>query len=70
MGKPITAGTPNYTGGTLQAQENILVHELAHLMAGINGAKGFKSDFGKPEAGRDNDALVDKNCGKLIWGLK
>ena len=40
--------------------------ELAHVLT----IEGFKSDFGDEQAGKDNDKLVDKNCGKRIKGLK
>jgi hypothetical protein len=65
-GQAWQVGVPKYVGGTLQAQATILIHELAHTI----GAKGFQSDTGNAQAGADNDALVNQNCGKLIAGLK
>jgi RHS repeat-associated protein len=67
-------GPRGYMGGTLQAQSFILIHELAHLMNESGGAQGFQHDAGTDAAaiaaGKSNDKLVDKNCGKLIGGLK
>jgi hypothetical protein len=57
-------GAKGYIGGTIQAQATILIHELAHVL----GAAGFQNDAGNSTAGHQNDALVDKNCGKLIGG--
>jgi RHS repeat-associated protein len=49
-------------GGSNQAQVAILIHEIAHFL----GAPGFKSDFGDPAAGRDNDNLLRQKCGRTI----
>jgi hypothetical protein len=68
--KTLTVGRRGYTGGTLQGKAAILIHELAHLQNANGGARGFKADAGDKQAGRDNDKLVDQNCGKLIGGLK
>ena len=67
--KTFTVGRRSYTGGTLKAQAAILVHELGHLMNAEGGAAGFQADAGSKNAGRANDKLVDKYCGKLIVGL-
>ena len=61
-----SVGPRSYQGGTLRAQAQILIHELAHIL----GAAGVKSDFNDAKAGRANDELVDKKCGKLIRSLK
>jgi RHS repeat-associated protein len=66
-GGTLTVGAGNWTGGTLQAQAAILIHELAHL----TGAAGFVSDTGGTPAQNAanvaaNDALVGKYCGFLI----
>jgi RHS repeat-associated protein len=62
-----TVGIPGYTGGSLQAQLTILIHELAHLESNAGtGASGFQPDAGNPSAGKSNDTLVNKNCGNLI----
>jgi RHS repeat-associated protein len=65
-GLTYTVGTQSYTGGTLQAQATILIHELAHVL----GVAGFLSDAGNAANGALNDQAVNKNCGKLIGGLK
>lgn len=59
-------GVKNYTGGTLEAQAAIIIHELAHILT----VAGFVPDVGSASAGRRNDELVEKNCGNLIRGLK
>jgi RHS repeat-associated protein len=69
-GENVTVGPNHYTGGSLQAQAAILIHEIAHIMNPDGGAPGFQKDFGNDKAGRSNDNLVNKNCGKLIGGLK
>lgn len=61
----VGSGFVQYTGGTLQAQIFILVHELAHEV----GAAGFQPDAGNPSAGASNNALVQKNCGSQIAGV-
>jgi RHS repeat-associated protein len=61
-----SVGVRGYAGGTLRAQATILIHELAHIL----GAQGFQDDFRDPAKSRANDALVDKNCGRLIGGLR
>ncbi len=61
-----TVGARAYKGNTLMAQAAILIHELAHIIS----ASGFQSDFGNAKAGSANDNLVNKNCGKLIEGLR
>jgi RHS repeat-associated protein len=43
-----------FSGGTLQAQASIVIHELAHIL----GAAGFKSDWGDSKAMQSNDKLV------------
>jgi hypothetical protein len=65
-GALLSVGARGYTGGTLKAQAAILIHELGHIL----DAAGFTPDFGDAKAGKLNDNLVDKNCGKLIGGLK
>lgn len=65
-GKRFFVGTLGYVGNTLRGDATILIHELAHTL----GAAGFQSDFGNDKAGAANDKLVDKNCGKLIGGLR
>ena len=55
---------------TLKAQAAILIHELGHLMTESGGAAKFQHDAGSKQAGRDNDKLVDDNCGRLIGSLK
>jgi len=68
--KTFTVGRHVYTGGTLKAQAAILIHELGHLMTESGGAAKFQHDAGSKQAGRDNDKLVDDNCGRLIGSLK
>lgn len=65
-GFTVGSGNTQYTGGTLQAQIFILVHELAHLV----GAAGFQSDAGNSSAVASNNALVQKNCGSQIAGVQ
>jgi hypothetical protein len=54
----------------IKAQAFILIHELGHLFSESGGANGFQWDAGNKDAGKSNDKLVEKNCGKLIGGLK
>lgn len=66
-----SVSSQGYTGGTLQAQAFILLHELAHEV----GAPGFKSNDAGPTREAvvnqaSNNALVDKNCGKAVKGLQ
>ena len=68
--KTFTVGPNDYKGGTLKAQAFILTHELGHMMKDFGGATGFQSDAGSKKAGRSNDKLVKKYCGKLIGSLK
>jgi hypothetical protein len=68
--KTFTVGRRAYTGGTLKGEAAILIHELGHLMNDAGGAAGFQPDAGNRKAGRANDKLVDKYCGKLIGGLR
>jgi RHS repeat-associated protein len=65
-GYTVGFGNTQYTGGTLQAQIFILVHELAHLV----GAAGFLSDAGSQDNVNSNNALVQQNCGKQIAGVQ
>jgi hypothetical protein len=65
-GGAFSVGPRGYAGGSIQAQAQILIHEIAHTL----GVAGFKSDFGNPAAVRENDASVDKHCGRLIRSLK
>jgi len=62
----VGSGFVQYTGGTLQAQVFILVHELAHMV----GANGFQPDAGDQGAVNANNKLVQQNCGKQIAGVK
>ena len=61
----VGSGRTQYTGGSLQAQIFILVHELAHEV----GAAGFGPDLNNQGAEDTNNALVQKNCGKQIAGV-
>jgi hypothetical protein len=61
----VGSGFVQYTGGSLQAQIFILVHELAHEV----GAAGFMPDAGNQSATNSNNALVQKNCGSQIAGV-
>jgi RHS repeat-associated protein len=54
-----------YTGGTGQAQVEILLHELGHAL----GATGFQNDYSNPGAGKSNDNLINQNCSKTIQSL-
>jgi RHS repeat-associated protein len=58
-------GSTQYTGGTLQAQLFILVHELAHEV----GAAGFLPDAGNQANVNSNNALVQQHCGAQIAGV-
>jgi hypothetical protein len=61
----VGSGNTQYTGGTVQAQAFILLHELAHEV----GAAGFLPDAGIPKNEASNNALVQRNCGKEIAAL-
>ena len=61
----VGSGFIQYTGGTLQAQIFILIHELAHEV----GAAGFLPDAGNQANVNSNNALVQKNCGSQIAGV-
>jgi hypothetical protein len=65
-GLAFTVGTRNYAGGSLQAQTEILIHELGHELPIV----GFQNDNNIPKAGKANDALVDQNCRALIEGIQ
>jgi len=54
------------TGGTAKAQTFIILHELAHALS----ASGFKNDLNNPQAGKENDNAIDKNCGKTFGNMK
>ena len=62
----VGSGGTWYTGGTLQAQAFILIHEIAHNV----GATGFQPDNGNPAAEKSNNLLVQQNCGSAIKGLQ
>ncbi len=55
-----------YRGGTSQAQARILIHELAHLLH----VSDFLGDNGDDSAQRHNDRLVNRNCGRLLRGMR
>jgi hypothetical protein len=57
-------GRRNYTGGSLRAQIETLVHETAHQIQVV----GFQPDQNDPDAGKANDIMVDEHCRGLIEG--
>jgi hypothetical protein len=54
-----------YTGGTGQAQVEILLHELGHAL----GATRFQNEYGNTGNGKSNDNLINENCSKTIESL-
>jgi hypothetical protein len=65
-GQQLPAVGGQYNPGTPAAQAAILIHELAHQLM----PAGFQNDFRDQAAVNSNDALVSKNCGKLIGSIK
>ena len=61
----VGSGKTQYTGGTLQAQAFILLHELAHEV----NALGFLPDAGNSKAEATNNQLVQQNCGSEVAAL-
>jgi hypothetical protein len=59
-------GSALYQGGTLQAQLQILLHELGHLVR----AKDFQHDLDSTNAQRNNNFLVGEHCTGLIEGTQ
>jgi RHS repeat-associated protein len=55
-----------YTGGTVQADVFIMLHELGHLL----NANGFQSDYGNSKAGQSNDNLISTNCSATLQAAK
>jgi RHS repeat-associated protein len=52
----------NSTAGTARAQASILLHELAHGL----GSSGFLPDRNNKNAGKQNNEMIEKNCGGTL----
>jgi hypothetical protein len=63
-GKPLKVGEPEFPGGSSQAQNTIVLHEIGHQLT----ITGFQPDRDDQDAVNANDRLVNKYCQELVNG--
>jgi hypothetical protein len=69
-GQTVSGAGASYTGGSSQAQAFILIHELAHLLELPNFSPNDAGSSGAAiQAERDNNNMVQVNCGQQIQGF-
>ena len=62
MGMALTTDNGNIQGGSPAAQVFIVLHELGHLTGAL------QQDLNNPDAGKQNNKNLEKNCKKTIQG--
>ena len=67
--EPFVAHVGYFRPNTRGARILILLHELAHLIKGADGAWLIPDDGHSPELSRQNTFTVDSKCGKQIRAL-
>ncbi len=67
--EPLVPGVGSFLPNTREARVLILLHELAHLIQGRDGAWLIPDDGYSPQLSRQNTATVESRCGKQIRAL-
>lgn len=67
--EPFVPNVGTFKPNTRQARVLILLHELAHLIKGQDGAWLIPDDGGNPGLSRQNTATIESACGQQIRAL-
>ncbi len=67
--EPFVPNVGSFRPNTREARVLILLHELAHLVKGSDGAWLIPDDGGNPQLSRQNTATVERRCGQQIRAL-
>jgi hypothetical protein len=67
--EPLVPNVGSFAPNTREARVLILLHELAHLIKGNDGAWLIPDDGNSPQLSRLNTLTVESKCGQQIRGL-
>jgi hypothetical protein len=67
--EPFVPNVGSFLPNTREARVLILLHELAHLIKGKDGAWLIPDDGNSPQLSRRNTLTVESNCGQQIRAL-
>ena len=67
--EPFVPKVGNFRPNTREVRVLILLHELAHLLPGRNGAWLIPDDGNQPQLSQQNTSTVESACGKEIRAL-
>jgi hypothetical protein len=67
--EPLVPNVGSFPPNTREARVLILLHELAHLIKGKDGAWLIPDDGNSPQLSRRNTLTVESNCGQQIRDL-